>query len=191
MALETGTAQADTLFKWEGQPTWNEDWKRDHTLQSAFRNSVVWIYQDIVQQVGAPGMEAWLQRLDYGNATTGGPDTLTTYWLNDTLQISAVEQVDFLTRLVEQRLPISPETYAAADDIMLADTGEGWELRAKTGWRHGRDIMDIGWYVGWVACGDDHYVFALNMDMPDSSFRDFRQSTAMSVLTDIGAFNCN
>ena len=190
VALDTGTAQPDTLFKWGGLRTWNPDWNRDHTLQSAFRNSVVWVYQEIVQQVGAPGMQGGMERRDYGNATTGGPDNLTTYWLNDTLQISANEQVDFLTRLAQRRLPLSPETYAAADDIMLADTGDGWELRAKTGWRHGRDIMDIGWYVGWVGCGSDHYVFAFNMDMPDSSFRDFRQSTALSVLTDIGAFTC-
>ncbi|MCH2075756.1 MAG: hypothetical protein MK180_02560 [Rhodobacteraceae bacterium] len=55
--------------------------------------------------------------------------------MDDTLQISAVEQVAFLSKLAREQLPLSETTYRAARDIMISDTGETWVMRAKTGWR--------------------------------------------------------
>ncbi|MCB4379925.1 class D beta-lactamase [Synechococcus sp. MU1644] len=190
IALETGVAAPDTVFKWDGKSRWVDAWNRDQTLTSAFQVSAVWVYQDIVQRVGAAGMAEWLDRFDYGNANIGTEATLTTYWLQDILLVSAVEQVNFLHRLVERDLSLSDTTYAAADAIMQTDAGDGWTMYSKTGWRHGADIMDIGWYAGWGRCGSDTYVFALNMDMPDASFRQLRITTSTAVLEAIGAFDC-
>lgn len=190
IALETGVAAPDTVFKWDGKSRWLDAWNRDQTLTSAFQVSAVWVYQEIVQSVGTAGMAEWLDRFDYGNANIGTEATLTTYWLQDILLVSAAEQVNFLHRLVERDLPLSDTTYAAADAIMQSDAGDGWTMYSKTGWRHGADIMDIGWNAGWVRCGSDTYVFALNMDMPDSSFRDLRVTTSTAALQAIGAFDC-
>ncbi len=190
IALETGVAQPDTVFVWKKVVTWNQDWNRDHTLTTAFRQSVVWVFQEIVQIAGHQTMADWMNRFDYGNATIGATDHLTTYWLDGTLRISAEEQVAFVSRFVREQLPISERTHAVARVIMFNERGDNWSLYAKSGWRHGEDIMDIGWYVGWVHCAKDTYVFALNLDMPDGSYRTFRQSAATSVLNDIGAFDC-
>ncbi|MEM9241252.1 MAG: penicillin-binding transpeptidase domain-containing protein [Pseudomonadota bacterium] len=190
IALETGTVGQDTVFDWDGQRRWLDAWNQDHTLQTAFRDSAVWVFQEIVTRIGSPDMADWLDRLGYGNADIGSEAHLTSYWLDGTLQISAQEQIGFLSRLVQRQLPLSPNTYSAAENIMLSKAGEGWSLYGKTGWRHSKDIMDIGWYVGWLRCADDHYVFALNMDMPDASQRHLRKSSMIAVLTDLGAFEC-
>lgn len=190
IALETGTATPDTVFAWNGVRTWNDNWNRDHTLTSAFANSVVWAYRRIATQIGTSGMAAWFDGLDYGNEATGTEANLTRYWLDGTLRISADEQVGFLSRLVQRQLPLSPATYAAAEIIMKADQGDGWTLYGKTGWWHTDDAMDIGWYVGWLRCGGDSYVFAFNMDIPDSSYLPRRREAPRSVLAEIGAFDC-
>ncbi|MBY5935257.1 class D beta-lactamase [Tateyamaria omphalii] len=190
IALETGVAAPETMFDWDGQHRVFDGWNRDHTLTSAFRSSVVWVYQEIAQRVGLAGMTEWLGRFDYGNAETGTEATLTTYWLDDTLQITALEQIAFLERLAERDLPLSDATYAAADTIMQSDAGDGWTMYSKTGWRFSRTDMDVGWYVGWVRCSADTYVFALNLDMPDRSYLELRKPTSRAVLDAVGAFEC-
>ena len=185
IALEELDLKSDTTFIWNGAATWNENWNRDHTLATAFQQSVVWAYQDITTRVGYEGMQWWMAGLSYGNQSIGTKEQLTLYWLDGTLRISAQEQIDFLSRLVREQLPLANETYAAADDIMEVGRGDGWSLMAKTGWRHDRNITDIGWYVGWLTCDDDAYVFAFNLDMPDRSYRTKRQLVVSSVLSDI------
>lgn len=190
IAIESGIAMPGTTFQWDGRKTWNAQWNRDHSLATAFRHSVVWVYQEIVRRIGTDGMAGWMKKLRYGNEATGTAENLTRYWLDGTLRVSAAEQIDFLSRLADRRLSISPATYDRALDVMLVERGESWTLYGKSGWRHAKDIMDIGWYVGWLRCAEDTYVFAMNLDMPDTSYLERRQSAVRAVLTKISAFNC-
>jgi len=191
IALESGVATPDTMFHWDGKMRWVDAWNRDQSLRSAFQVSAVWVFQEIVPRVGAVRMKEWLTRFEYGNADIGTKATLTTYWLDGTLRVSAEEQMNFLRRLAARDLDLSEATYEAADEIMQTDAGEGWSMYSKTGWRSAANKMDIGWYAGWVRCGADTYVFALNMDMPSASFRNLRITTAKAALSEIGAFTCH
>lgn len=136
-------------------------------------------------------MSEGLISYDYGNANVGALDQLTTYWLDDTLKISAIEQVEFLSKLALERLPLSQATYSAARDIMVSDRNETWVMRSKTGWRHSDESMDVGWYVGWLECPSDDYVVAMNINMPDTRSLSKRKDITYSVLHDIGAFDCD
>ena len=65
--LETGVIpDAAFTLKWDGQTRWLQAWNRDHDLRSAFRNSVVWYYQEVARRIGEARMKAWLERLGYG-----------------------------------------------------------------------------------------------------------------------------
>jgi len=191
IALEHGIAMPETIFTWDGVPRSVRAWNQDHTLATAFQKSVVWVYQEIAQRAGQRTMSEALADFGYGNLDIGSADALTTYWLDDTLQISAAEQVAFLSRITRERLPLSPGTYAASKDIMISETGDNWVMRSKTGWRYSDSEMDIGWFVGWLECASETYVFALNMDMPDTRYLSKRKVIAYSVLEDIGAFRCD
>ncbi|WP_189799434.1 class D beta-lactamase [Tateyamaria sp. syn59] len=190
IALEAGVAQPDTVFEWDGKQRAFDSWNRDHSLSSAFPNSVVWVYQEIARRVDLAGMTEWLARFEYGNAETGTEETLTTYWLDDTLQISAREQTKFLERLAVRDLPLSDATYIAAEAIMQSDAGDGWTMYSKTGWRFRRFAMDIGWHVGWLRCNAETYLFAFNLDMPDRSHVPLRRQATFAVLEAVGAFDC-
>ncbi|GFE66082.1 penicillin-binding transpeptidase domain-containing protein [Litoreibacter roseus] len=182
IALEIGVVDTDTIIEWDGKRRWLDSWNKDQTLPSAYRNSAVWAYQHFARQIGHQTMAAWITRFDYGNHDIGSDENLTTYWLRGPLEISASEQIDFLSKLAEQSLPLSNQTYAKALEIMMADNGADWTLYAKTGWHYDETGMDIGWYVGWVDRAGDRYAFALNMDMPSSDYVRLRVSTVRFVL---------
>ncbi len=191
IALENGIATTDTVFAWDGFPKGVAAWNQDQTLASAFERSAVWVYQQIARTAGQHTMSQGLAQFDYGNQAIGAADHLTRYWLDGTLQISAVEQVTFLKRLAQQDFALSASTYAAALDIMVSDRGDAWVMRSKTGWRYSDTEMDIGWFVGWLDCADETYVFAVNMDIPNRSHLSKRKDVAYAVLRDIGAFDCS
>ena len=113
MSCSSGTGRARFL------PAWN----RSQTLTDAFRHSTVWIYQTITPRIGSDVLRRWLASFGFGNADTGAPEDVTTYWLNGPLRISVSEQVAFLTRLARQELPLSARTYDLAVPIMLAAGG--------------------------------------------------------------------
>jgi len=190
IALEGGFADTSTVFPWDGVVRGSRKWNQDQTLASAFQVSAVWVYQEIARTAGHLQMSKGLADFGYGNSDVGSIDHLTTYWLDDTLKISAVEQVAFLANLVLEQLPIDTATYEAAKDIMVSDKGPGWVMRSKTGWRYSETSMDIGWHVGWVQCAEETYVFALNIDMPDTLYLSRRTQITYAVLEDIGAFDC-
>ena len=68
-ALDAGVIDgADTTFKYNGAPVSYESWRRDHTLASAMRNSVVWYFQRLAELLGPAREREYLRRFDYGNA---------------------------------------------------------------------------------------------------------------------------
>lgn len=190
IALERGIAMPETVFSWDGVPRSVRAWNQDHTLATAFQKSAVWVYQEIARIAGQRTMSRALADFGYGNMDVGSAEQLTTFWLDDTLQISAVEQVAFLARIAHEQFPLSPGTYEAARGIMISDAGDNWVMRSKTGWRYSESNMDIGWFVGSLDCASEIYVFALNMDMPDTRYLSKRKKIAYSVLEGIGAFDC-
>ena len=61
-----------------------------------------------------------------------------------------------------------------------------WTLYGKTGWAT-RDLNKnlnptLGWFVGWVEQNKKLYIFALNMDIKDSSQLPLRQEIALEIL---------
>lgn len=191
IALENRLASSGTIFEWDGVPRSNRTWNQDHTIETAFQYSAVWVYQRIAQTAGQSVMSDGLKSFGYGNADVGTVDQLTTYWLDGTLTISAQEQVEFLSELALEHLPLTAATYAAAKEIMVSDARSNWTMRSKTGWWYSETEMDIGWFVGWLECASETYVFALNMDMPDTTYLSKRKAVTYGVLQDIGAFDCD
>ncbi len=194
VALETGIAAPDTAVSWDGVTGFADAWNRDQTLTAAFKSSSVRVYQDIVRSVGHAEMTWWLRELSYGNQMTGAPSDLTTYWLRGPLEISALEQIAFLSRLVSGDLPLSPRTFAQAKEVMLAESRPGCKVFAKTGWGLRGRVPDIGWCVGWVERDrpkTETYVFAFNLDMISQTDWRKREETVQHVLTKIGALPKN
>jgi beta-lactamase class D len=104
IALETGVVTDPmALVPWDGTAYPNAAWERPHSLDSAMKYSVLWFYQRTAGLIGRDRMLAWLKRLGYGSDTYEGEQT--SFWLNGDLVVSPLEQLDFLSRLVNNTLP--------------------------------------------------------------------------------------
>lgn len=168
IGLETGAVKnVDEILPYGGKPQPFPEWEHDMGLRDAIRISAVPIYQELARRIGLERMNEWVTRLGYGNITIGS--VVDQFWLHGPLEISALEQAQFLARFVKGQLPIRAETIAAVSEITLIEKLNGFELHGKTGWCTSTD-PDIGWWVGWVG-RDGHPVasFALNIDMPDKT----------------------
>ncbi|WP_421786164.1 penicillin-binding transpeptidase domain-containing protein [Hyphobacterium sp.] len=163
LQLGTVTDPDDDQIDWDGVPRGGR-WDEAQSLRTAFQRSAVWAFQAWTAEAGHAAMQAQIAGLDYGNGEIGNPENVTAFWLDGTLRISAREQVGFLRRLEARELPFHTDVMDSVIDIMEADRGGGWVLRAKTGWGI-REMTNIGWYVGWLEAGNDVYFFALNVDL--------------------------
>lgn len=188
IALDSGEAIDDRHpYLWDGQRRWVDDWNQDQTLTSAFRASAVWVYQDIARHVGAARMQHYLQAFRYGNTRIS--PRIDSFWLSGDLRISAVEQVDFLRRLHEGRLPIAARTLELGQRVMLREQGPAWRLYAKTGWANDAKPA-VGWYVGWLerntGASTQTVTFALNLEMRRDSLFSQREAIAKAGLQALG-----
>jgi len=173
-ALDAGVvAGADTKFAYDGSPVSQASWRRDHTLATAMRDSVVWYFQRIAQRLGAAREREYLRIFDYGNHDSSSG--LTTFWLGESLQISPEEQLRFLQKLYADQLPVSPrarqivlEILKQPSGVVVNATGEHrfdapWPpdavVSAKTGSATDRTGADVRWIVGHVARGSRSWIF--------------------------------
>jgi beta-lactamase class D len=168
IALETGVATGPDFtipydsLRMRRDGFWAAEWSRDHTLRSAFQNSVYWYYQEIARRVGEPRMIEYLARFDYGNQDIGGG--LDRFWLEGDLRISPNEQVRFLQDLHEGRLGVSDRSTALLKEIMVLETSPAYTLSGKTGTADVTPTRELAWLVGYVEREDLVWYYALNME---------------------------
>ncbi|HEV2914565.1 MAG TPA: penicillin-binding transpeptidase domain-containing protein [Pyrinomonadaceae bacterium] len=191
IGLETGVIRdADFLIPWDKQKYppdgWDTEpfiqWKRDHTLRTAFQNSVVWYYRELAQRVGAERMKKYVTAFNYGDRNISGP--IDYFWLNNTLKISADEQVEFLKKFYLYKLAVARRSVDIVREIMVREQTPGYRLSGKTGGGALESGRFIGWFVGYVETGGDTYFFATNIEGPTYlSIRDKRIDLTKQILS--------
>ncbi|WP_134492615.1 class D beta-lactamase [Methylocella tundrae] len=156
----------------EEYKAWRENWKTNVDPASWMRDSVVWYSWGITRALGAQRLQQYVDLFSYGNrdlsGNAGKDDGLTHAWLSASLQISPIEEVVFLRRLLKLQLPASaPAQEKAIAIIPRFAAADGWTVQGKTGagFQRGQDgVLDedrqFGWFVGWAIKGDRRVVFA-------------------------------
>lgn len=158
IALETGVVKDENVvFKWDGEKRPLDVWNKDTDMKDAFKNSTVWYYQELARRVGENRMKKWLKKARYGNADiTGGIDA---FWLSGNLRITPREQIDFLRRLHDNKLPFSERSMNIVKEIMIVSDTLNTITRAKPGaGKQGQQY--VGWYVGYITTPDNVYYFS-------------------------------
>jgi beta-lactamase class D len=172
-------AGKDDTLAWDGRRYDFPDWNRDQTLETAFKVSCVWCYQELARRIGADAYARYLRQADYGELSA--PFEVTTFWLDGALQISAAEQVEFMRKLVLHQLPFSPGSFDTLKEVMLAESTPAYTLYAKTGWAMAMDPQ-VGWYVGYVETQDDTWLFATNLEIRGQADLPLRQKLTVAAL---------
>ncbi|WP_068774875.1 penicillin-binding transpeptidase domain-containing protein [Paenibacillus sp. FJAT-26967] len=188
IGLETGAVQSvDTLLPWDGHPYVFPAWNRDHTMASALTNSVTWYYKKLAIRIGKEQMEHYVRAANYGNSdTSGGVDS---FWLGSSLQISALEQIHFISKLYEGTLPFSPETMDGVKKMLILEQQGENVLAGKTGTCNAGNCYseqpqndNLGWFVGQVQADGKSYIFAVNLEADHKANGSVAKQKAVSIL---------
>ena len=94
---------------------------------------------------------------------------LSTYWLESSLKISPVEQVELLMKLQNNSLGFSSENINAVKDsiyLCSSDTGKFYG-KTGTGRVNGQDVN--GWFIGYIETVDNTYFFATNIEADNNA----------------------
>ena len=164
IALSTGKIEnTKEVIRWDGRDKGSSQWNRDQTLESAFQTSCQWYFQAIAMSIGEKELGAHLRKINYGNKNLKYDFTMC--WFDGRLEISALEQVDFLRKFYNHKLPYSGSDIELVIKLMPVAQTSSYTLRGKKGIV--RTILpNIGCYIGFVKTKGKVYFFATNMDLP-------------------------
>lgn len=175
---------ANHKMKWDGRKYQMEPWNHDQTLASAMSNSVVWYYQKVAQDIGEERMKKYIQSAHYGNDDISGG--ITQFWLNNSLKISADEQVDFIRRFYAGDLPFSKRSIDIVKEITELKTTPKGELHGKTGSQGQGDKLVMGWFIGYVVHEGHPYAFATNIEGTDRTWGRKAREITENILVKAG-----
>lgn len=161
MGFDSGILIDETHPTWDFKPgyvDWRHQWRQPHNPQLWFQNSCVWYSQIVTGKLGMEKFAKYTQSFDYGNSDISGDkgmnNGLTNSWLSSSLTISAQEQLNFITKLVTNKLPVSVYAHNKTKNIMYQKMlDDGWQLYGKTGncsQLPPEKEKQVGWFVGFV-----------------------------------------
>lgn len=156
----------------EGYADWNPAWRSTTDPAKWIRDSVVWYSQQVTTAIGKERFARYVHEFHYGNEDVSGDpgkdNGLTHAWLSSSLEITPLEQLAFLGKLVRRELPVGSHAYDMTKAI--ADNGMqpgGWHVYGKTGAGMSKNPDGTiargrpwGWFVGWATKGKRTVVFA-------------------------------
>ena len=182
--LEEGViAPNDSFMAWNGADYPFEAWNADQDLYSAMQSSVNWYFEEIDKQLGSSTIQNYIRKIGYGNENVS-PD-LSSYWMQGTLKISPVEQVELLTVLHNNSFDFAPENVNAAKNAICLFSSEGKNFYGKTG--TGRvDGQDVnGWFVGYIETAGNTYFFATTIQAAENATGSKASEISLSILSDM------
>lgn len=192
------------VIAWDSIDRGNNKWNRDMNMREAFKVSNLGYYQELARRIGYDYMQHYVDTANYGNRNVSG--AIDSFWINDTLQISADEQVGFIKRLYFNELPFSERSQRIVRSMMLQENTDRYKLSYKTGWNIAGDKNTL-WIVGFaerIEHYDEHensmnksdirmypYFFAMNFETPvinaNYEWGAKRVSILKDILKDFGA----
>ncbi len=106
IALHTGRIFSDSVvIKWDGKKRMDA-WDKDMNMKEAFEISCVPYYQEVARRIGKDTMQVWLDSLKYGTKKITG--AIDSFWLDNSLKITADEQLGLMKRLYFKQLIFNP-----------------------------------------------------------------------------------
>lgn len=187
-SLETGIITPEqSLIPWNGKNYIYDLWNADQTLKSAMQNSVTWYFQALDQQAGLSSIKKYVQEIGYGNQLVEGD--IFSYWMNSSLKISPIEQVEMLNKLYYNQFGFSPENIKAVKDSICLYSTDNGTLSGKTGTEEINGRNTSGWFIGYVEQDNHTYFFATNIQSEKLASGSLATELTFSILSDLKLWN--
>ena len=172
--LQNGVIVDETsTMEYDGTNYGNLDWNGDLTLEEAFQKSCIWYIRKVIDSVGKDKIQEELNGLQYGNcdisewngSNINPMEMLNGFWLNSSLRISPLEQVEVLSRIFEGYSDYDSRNIEILKRIMLVEETDSQKIYGKTGSGNGE-----AWFVGFSESDGERRYFAIFLN--DSEQRD-------------------
>ncbi|QOS92601.1 BlaR1 family beta-lactam sensor/signal transducer [Peribacillus sp. JNUCC41] len=189
-ALESNViSPEESTLSWDGTDQPYDAWNMDHDVSSALQNSVNWYFQALDRKTGFETIQSNLQAINYGNSDVSGG--LGEFWLESSLKISPVEQVQLLQAFYYNQLGYKKLHSQTVKEALLLEKNEEASLSGKTGTGtvNGKNIN--GWFIGYVETKNNTYFFATNIQNEDDSSGSKAGEITLSILKDLGIYQEN
>lgn len=180
IALENGILDPeDSVRTWSGEVFWNDDWNKDINFSEAFRSSCVWYYRQLIDDIGMDMMQKELDKLQYGNCdisdwegrlnTNNNNRALTGFWIESSLMISPVEQVEIMERIFGDNSEYSEKARNELKAVMLVSELENTDISiyGKTGMGKDAGIVVDAWFTGFAESAEGNIYFCVHLDRTD------------------------
>lgn len=166
----------NSLRKWNGTIYWYDAWNKDIDLDTAFKTSCVWYYRQVIDEIGQDTMQKYIDKFDYGNKDISDwdgktdldddPRDLKGFWLETSLKISPLEQVQLLNRLFS--INENPMALAKLKELMLVyeDNNTGLKIYGKTGFGKVNGENTDAWFTGFYEINNQRTYYSVRLDDP-------------------------
>ena len=169
VGLETGKLTNEKMeIVWDGviRKYPNGDtataWNKNLTAAEAFKVSAIPYFQELARRIGKENMQHWLDSIKYGSRII--KTRVDTFWLDNSLQISADEEMGLVKKLYFNQLPFQKRSQDIVKKMMLQEDNANYKLSYKTGWGFLENGNALGWVVGWIEENRHPYFFVLNVE---------------------------
>ena len=179
-ALEHGIIDpSDSTHQWSGEVFWNEKWNKDMDFGEAFRDSCVWYFREVIDEIGPELMQKELDRLAYGNCdisdwegrlnTNNNNRALTGFWIESSLAISPKEQTEVMERIFGEASPYSEQARDDLKEVMLVEEHSDAKLSiyGKTGMGKAEGIVVDAWFAGFAQQEEGSLYFCVYLGRTD------------------------
>ncbi|MCI8669440.1 MAG: class D beta-lactamase [Lachnospiraceae bacterium] len=168
----------DSTRTWSGEVFWNEKWNRDIDFESSFRDSCVWYFRQVIDDIGQERMQEELYKLQYGNCdisdwegrlnTNNNNRALTGFWIESSLAISPKEQTEVMERIFGTDSVYSEETQNRLRQVMLVteQNQASASIYGKTGMGRANGSIDA-WFTGFAEHGEKKVYFCVYLGKSD------------------------
>ena len=184
LGLEYGVITPEcSEMRWDGTNYPIEAWNADQNLSSAMGNSVNWYFQSIDKTAGVQAVKNFIEIIGYGNRDLSGP--LPSYWLESSLKISPVEQVELLEKFDRNDFQFAPDHVRAVKDAVCLYASPELTLYGKTGTGRVKGRNVNGWFIGYIEKPGRTWYFASNIRGEDGAAGAAASEIALSILSDL------
>ncbi len=169
IGIETGRiVNEKTIFKWDGKTYHlpNGDtalgWLKDLSMAEAFKAGSLPYFQQVARSIGRDTMQFWIDSIPYGNKKITG--AIDSFWLNNTLRVSADEQLGLVKRLYFNQLNFQKRTQTIVKKQMVQADNDKYKLSYTTGWGLKENGKGLAWIMGWIEENRHPYFFVINIE---------------------------
>lgn len=161
IALNLGIVKdtKEIFYHYKGEKVFLKSWANDANLSSAMKRSQVIAFKELARKIGIKRMQENLNILNYGNKKISKIDS---FWLDNSLKISAKEQAILLFKLANLKLAYPKTIQKELINIIKLKEDNNFSLYGKTGFN---DKQNIAWIVGFIKTKNKIYSFALNVNI--------------------------